>query len=99
MVIPDQLFAKIVPIFTDFLGNKIYTKSEFEPGDLVEVVVIRDEAELAFDVEARVVNSPDVLMKNVHQWISKDGDVDIENIHGSKTFAFKFDGKDGQAFG
>ncbi|WP_154223502.1 PDZ domain-containing protein [Marinicella rhabdoformis] len=81
------------------MGLNDFSKNNYQAGDLIEVIVDRNGNEMVVDVEAKVVNSPDVLMKNVHQWISKDGEVEIENIHGPSAFTFKFDGKDGQALG
>ena len=81
------------------MGLGDFSKNDYQAGDLIEVVVDRGGNELAFEVEAKVVNSPDVLMKNVHQWISKDGEVLTEDLKGPNAFTFKFDGKDGQALG
>ncbi len=81
------------------MGLDDFAKSEYESGDLVDVVVLRDGAEMVFDVEAKVVNSPDVLMKNIHRWIDKDGNVEIENVYGPKTFEFKLDGNSDFKFG
>ena len=81
------------------MGLSEFSKNSYQAGDLIEVIVDRDGKELAVNVEAKVVNSPDVLMSNAHQWISKDGEVLMEELKGPNTFAFKFDGKDGQALG
>lgn len=77
------------------MGLNDFSKNDYQDGDLVEVIVDRDGNELTVDVEAKVVNSPDVVMKNVHQWVSKDGEVVMENVRGPNAFTFKFDGKDG----
>lgn len=79
----------------DGLGLDQFIKQDLKAGDVSVLTVMRDGKELNIEAAANVVDSPDVLMKNVHRWIDKDGNVTMENVHGGKTFEFKFGGKDG----
>ncbi len=62
------------------LGLNQFTKRDMNEGDVSVVTIDRDGDVMDLDVEARLVDSPDILKNNVHQWISKDGQIVIENI-------------------
>lgn len=77
----------------DAMSLDQFSKQELSEGDTSVVTLFRDGKEMDVNVEAKVMDSPDVLMNSVHRWIDKDGNVTMENVHGPKTFQFKMDGE------
>ncbi len=79
----------------DGLGLDQFIKQDLKVDEVSVLTVMRGGNELNIEAAAKVVDSPDVLMKNVHRWVDKDGNITMENVHGGKTFEFKFGDKEG----